>query len=106
MANVPLIDHPTGVIPKLATKYSKKRFGEIVEPAAAANHHSGVLVAMGAIETVAERGWRKLDPRLRFLAIQVSAGEIGCSWCTDFGYYEGIQKGVDPKKVRDVPRWR
>ena len=40
------------------------------------------------------------------LAVQASAGAIGCSWCVDFGYYEGLQRGLDPAKVRDVPRWR
>jgi alkylhydroperoxidase family enzyme len=65
-----------------------------------------VLVAWGALETAAERGWRQLDPHLRWLVVQAAAGRIGCSWCTDFGYYEGVQQGVDPAKVRDVPRWR
>jgi alkylhydroperoxidase family enzyme len=72
----------------------------------AASHHAGVLVAMGALETAVNKGWKRLDPRLRWLAIQASAGEIGCSWCTDFGYYEGMQQGIDPRKVRDVPRFR
>ena len=31
---------------------------------------------------------------------------IGCSWCIDFGYYSGLQEGMDPAKVRDVARWR
>lgn len=106
MANVQLVDKANGLIPKFALRYSRRRFGRVVEPAAAAAHHSGVLVAMGALETAAERGWRRLDPHLRWLAIQASAGEIGCSWCTDYGYYEGMQQGVDPEKVRQVPRWR
>jgi alkylhydroperoxidase family enzyme len=40
------------------------------------------------------------------LALQAAAGEIGCSWCTDFGYYEGMQQGIDPLKVRAVPHFR
>jgi alkylhydroperoxidase family enzyme len=71
----------------------------------AASHHAGVLMAMGAVETAAERGWKRLDPHLRWLAVQGAAGDIGCSWCTDFGYYEGMQQGVDPRKVRDVARF-
>jgi alkylhydroperoxidase family enzyme len=106
MAHVQLITKGRGLIPRLALWYSRRRFGRVVEPASAAAHHSGVLVAMGALETAAERGWRRLDPHLRWLAIQASAGEIGCSWCTDYGYYEGMQQGVDPEKVRQVPRWR
>lgn len=30
----------------------------------------------------------------------------GCSWCVDYGYYESLQRGQDPTKVRDVPIWR
>jgi alkylhydroperoxidase family enzyme len=106
MAYVTLIDRPAGFVAKMAARYSRRRFGQDVEPAMAASHHAGVLIAMGALETAVERGWRRLDPRLRWLAIQASAGEIGCSWCTDYGYYVGMHEGIDPQKVRDVPRYR
>ncbi|MGH9016246.1 MAG: carboxymuconolactone decarboxylase family protein [Acidimicrobiales bacterium] len=105
MAHVTLLERPRGLVAKLAARYSRHRFGRVVEPVMAASHHAGVLVAMGALETAAEKGWTKLDPHLRWLALQASAGEIGCSWCTDFGYYEGMHQGVDPAKVRDVPRY-
>jgi alkylhydroperoxidase family enzyme len=106
MAHVSLVEKPKGLVPKGAFLYAKKRFGRDVEPVAAAAHHSGVLVASGLLETAAERGWRKLDPHLMLLAVQASAGAIGCSWCSDFGYYESLQRGSDPAKVRDVPKWR
>ena len=35
-----------------------------------------------------------------------SAVSIGCSWCVDFGYWETTNRGIDPVKMRDVPRWR
>jgi alkylhydroperoxidase family enzyme len=106
MANVPLVEQPKGFVPRVATAYGRHRFGRDVEPLQAALHHSGVLIAAGLVETAAEKGWKKLDPHLALLAIQASAGAIGCSWCTDFGYYESLQKGQDPAKVRDVPMWR
>ena len=105
MAHVTLIDRPTGLVPRLAARYSRRRFGRDVEPTMAASHHAGVLVAMGALETAVAKGWKRLDPHLRWLAIQAAAGQIGCSWCTDYGYYEGMQQGIDPQKVRDVPRF-
>ena len=105
MATVTLDDRPPGVVAKLALLYSRRRFGQSVDPVLAAAHHTGVLMTWGALETAAEKGWKRLDPRLRWLAVQAAAGEIGCSWCTDYGYYEGMQKGVDPRKVRDVPRF-
>ena len=106
MAHVALSDTADKLIPKIALRYSRRRFGRVVEPVAAAAHHSGVLLAMGALETVAERGWRRLDPTLRWLAIQAAAMQIGCSWCTDYGYYEGLQQGADPAKVRSILQWR
>lgn len=106
MAHVQLTDKADRLIPRVALRYSRRRFGRVVEPVAAAAHHSGVLVAMGALETAAERGWRRLDHDLRWLAIQAVAMEIGCSWCTDYGYYEGMQQGTDPTKVRAVEQWR
>ncbi|MGI8491573.1 MAG: carboxymuconolactone decarboxylase family protein [Acidimicrobiales bacterium] len=105
MAYVPLDPHPKGLVARLALKYSTRRFGRVVEPALAACHHAGVLVAAGAVETAAEKGWRKLDGHLRHLAIQAVSGQIGCSWCIDYGHYEGIQQGIDPRKVRDVGRF-
>jgi alkylhydroperoxidase family enzyme len=106
MAHVPLSEHPSGVVPRLATAYTKHRFGQVVEPLQAAAHHSGVLVAMGALETTAQFGWRKLHPTLRWLAVQATGMQIGCSWCVDYGYFEGMHQGVDPQKVRAVGRWR
>jgi alkylhydroperoxidase family enzyme len=106
VAHVTLVDRPQRWIPRLAFRYVRHRFGAVTEPVSAAAHHSGVLIAWGALETAVERGWRRLDPHLRWLAVQASAGEIGCSWCTDFGYYEGVQQGVEPSKIREVPRWR
>jgi alkylhydroperoxidase family enzyme len=106
MAHVTLIDRPRTIIGRLSSLYSRWRFGRDVEPAMAAAHHSGVLVAMGAIETVAELSWRRLDRNLRWLAVQLASTRIGCSWCVDFGYYETVNGGMDPEKIRQVGRWR
>lgn len=106
MAHVPLIYEPKGVVPRAAAQYSKRRFGQMVEPTAAASHHDGVLIAMGALETAVQKGWKKLDPTLRWLAAEIAAARIGCSWCIDYGYYEGMQEGLDPAKVRAALTWR
>ncbi len=106
MANVTLMERPRGLIARAAWWYSKKNMGQAVEPVRAAALHGGVSFGWGMLEMAAERSWHKLDPKLRWLAVQRTAGTIGCSWCTDFGYYEGMQRGVDPQKVREVARWR
>ncbi len=106
MAHVPLNDEPTGVVNRLAYRYTRRRFGRLVEPTEAAAHHAGVMVAMGTVETAAQLGWKKLDPTLRWLAIQMAAATIGCSWCIDYAYYEGMNGGIDPAKVRSTGQWR
>ena len=106
MAHVPLDHERSGLVPRLARRYTKRRFGRMVEPAAAAAHHSGVLVAMGSLETAVQLGWKKLDPTVRWLALQATSMQIGCSWCVDYGYYEGMSGGVDAAKVRAVAAWR
>jgi alkylhydroperoxidase family enzyme len=106
MAHVPLHDEAQGMIPRLARRYTQRRFGQMVEPTAAASHHSGVLAAMGSLETAVQLGWKKLDPTLRWLAIQATGTKIGCSWCIDYGYFEGMNEGIDPAKVRAAAHWR
>lgn len=106
MAHVPLVETPKGVLRRYAWRYSRKEFGKVVDPVRAAAHHGGVLLAAGVMETAVARRWHTLDQHLRWLATHATAAAIGCSWCIDFGYYEGMRSGLDPQKVRAVPRWR
>ena len=106
MAYLPLVEKPKGVLQRYAFRYSRKQFGKVVEPVQAVAHHSGVTIASGALEMAVARGWHALDPSLRWLAIQATSAAIGCSWCIDYGYYESVQRGADPRKVRDVTRWQ
>jgi alkylhydroperoxidase family enzyme len=101
-----LTQQPSGLVARLAWWYSRRTFGQIVEPTRAVALHRGVAIGFGAIEMTAARTWNRLDPHLRHLAIQCASGAVGCSWCIDYGHYEGIERGIDPGKVRDVPRWR
>jgi alkylhydroperoxidase family enzyme len=106
VAHIELVEQPKGIIQRLSFRYAKRRFGRMVEPMGAAAHHSGVLISMGALETSVQVGLKKLDPGLRWLALQMTAATIGCTWCIDYGYYEGMNEGIDPAKVRAVAVWR
>jgi alkylhydroperoxidase family enzyme len=106
MAHVTLVQQPKGLLQRYAWRYSRKMFGKVVEPVQASAHHSAVLLSSGALETVVAKRWTTLDPHLRWLALQATSMAIGCSWCVDFGYYEGAQAGVPIAKVRAVGRWR
>ena len=105
MARIPL-DTTTRSLPaRLATGYSRRRLGKVADPLAAWAHHRGVMLTLIRLEMRVAR-WRRLDPKLQALAVMPAAARIGCSWCMDFGYWEFHHRGVDPRKLEDVPRWR
>jgi len=106
MPYIALVEEPRGLLGRVSFRWGRRKFGKDVQPLQAAAHHNGLLLASGAVETIAERGWKALDPRLRWLAIQRVSSSIGCSWCIDYGFYLGHQAGVDPAKVVDVSTWR
>jgi AhpD family alkylhydroperoxidase len=104
MARISL-DPPRTVLNRLTAWYSRRRFGIVADPAAAMGHNRKVLVSNARFEMSVER-WNRLDPTLKALAEMASAAGIGCSWCVDFGYWISTNRGVDPVKLREVPRWR
>jgi alkylhydroperoxidase family enzyme len=104
MARIPL-DPPRTLVYRLAEWYSRRTYGAVLDPGAAMAHNPRVLLANARFERSLQR-WDRLDPTLEALAVMASAVTIGCSWCVDFGYWISTNKGVDPAKLRDVPRWR
>lgn len=104
MARIPL-DPPETAVYRLARWYSRRTYGAVLDPGAAMAHNPRVLRTYLRFEQSVAR-WHGLDPTLAVLAQLGASAAIGCSWCIDFGYWEGTQRGVDPRKLRDVPRWR
>ncbi len=91
---------------RLAARFSRRRYGTMLDPVAAMGHNTRVGLAYGLFELQVER-WRKLDHGLKDLAVMASAAAIGCSWCMDFGYWESVMKhDVPAEKIRTVPQWR
>jgi alkylhydroperoxidase family enzyme len=104
MARIPL-DPPRTFVYRLAEWYSRRAYGTVADPLAAMGHNPRVLLTDARFETSLAR-WKRLDPTLKALAVMTAAAAIGCSWCMDFGYWVSVNDGVDPAKLRDVPRWR
>jgi AhpD family alkylhydroperoxidase len=104
MTRIPL-DPPRSPFVRLTEWYCRRRFGAVLDPGAAIAHNGRVLRTYVRHETSLAR-WNRLDPTLKSLAVMAAATTIGCSWCLDFGYWESKERGVDPRKLRELPRWR
>ncbi|SDM95903.1 carboxymuconolactone decarboxylase family protein [Streptomyces wuyuanensis] len=85
--------------------YSNRTYGKVLDPAKALAHNPKVLRSDLRFELAVAK-WNRLDADLKALAVMASAASIGCSWCMDFGHWENQRRGMDVRKVHDVPVWR
>jgi AhpD family alkylhydroperoxidase len=107
MARIPLNVESTGWLGRVAAGVSRRRYGAVLEPLAAAAHQPWVLWANIRNELVVKRRWRSLDPGLRDLAVVASAARLGCAWCMDFGYWKAHSDGtLTESKLEAIPEWR
>lgn len=90
---------------RLAEWYSRRKYGKVPDPIRAVGHHPRVLRDGARFEMRVEK-WHALDPVLQQLALMTSASRIGCSWCTDFGYWLGHERGLPMARLQHVPQWR
>jgi AhpD family alkylhydroperoxidase len=85
--------------------YSRRAYDAVLDPGAAMAHHPQLLRTYLRFERSLAH-WNRLDTTLAAIAQLAAAARIGCSWCLDFGYWESTRRGVEPVKLREVPRWR
>ncbi|GFE22568.1 carboxymuconolactone decarboxylase family protein [Streptomyces nigrescens] len=104
MARISLTPRRTLTL-RLAEWYSRRAYGEVLQPALALGHHPKVLRSYFSFESKVAR-WTALDPKLKLLAEMASAVTIGCSWCVDFGHWHADQLGLPLEKAAKVPDWR
>jgi AhpD family alkylhydroperoxidase len=96
---------PRGVVGKAVTWYSRRTFGDVLDPALVMDHHRRIMFATFGFEGKVAK-WKALDADLKNLAQLAAAGTIGCSWCMDFGYFAAHSSGHSVEKLKEVPRWR
>jgi len=91
---------------RLAAWFSRRRYGTVLDPAAALAHNARVAWSYSTFELQVER-WKRLDSGLKDLAVLAAAASIGCAWCLDFGYWEPLTRhDVLAEKIRAVPSWQ
>lgn len=99
------LNPPRTLINRITAAYSRRTYGKELEPALAFGHSPRALLSYVRFEKSIEK-LHALDRTLKDLAVMAAAHRVGCSWCTDFGYWSSYAAGVDEVKLQDVPRWR
>jgi AhpD family alkylhydroperoxidase len=99
------LDPPRGLVFRIGEWYSKRVYGAVLDPGRAWAHNTKVLLGLTGFERKVAK-WDRLDPVLKELAVMATSVRIGCSWCVDFGYWEGHRIGVPAEKLRAVPEFR
>ena len=102
-ARVPL-SHD-GLLARALSWYSRRTYGQDMEPLQAMLHNRRVVLSLARFETSLAK-WHQLDTDLKELATLAVATQIGCSWCQDFGYYVSRTRGMPAEKLRQVGSWR
>jgi alkylhydroperoxidase family enzyme len=105
MARVSL-DPPRSMTIKFGEWYSRRRYGDVLDPGRVLAHNPRVLKTCMREELSVEK-WKAVPAGLKALAVMSAAATVGCAWCMDFGYWHTMTAGdVEPAKLRDMPRWR
>ncbi|WP_447912915.1 carboxymuconolactone decarboxylase family protein [Microbacterium phyllosphaerae] len=95
----------TGVYGAMVKVFAKKMMGRVPESVGILWNNPAVMKdAMGMGRR--SEGWKELDPELASYAAMAAAATVGCSFCLDFNYFMGHNRGLDEAKIRQVPRWR
>jgi alkylhydroperoxidase family enzyme len=50
--------------------------------------------------------WDAVDESLKSFAHMAVAGQVGCTWCLDVGYFQARNQNLDLTRASQVPRWR
>lgn len=96
---------PRTLLNRFGSWYSRRKYGRVLEPGLAVGHNQKVLLSYVKLERSVAK-WNALDPALKHLAVMATAARINCSWCVDFGHWEGVGLGLPLDKISQVPQWR
>lgn len=103
MPRIPLLpEKDAGLFTRLCYRFSRRRYGVVVEPAAVMGYHPKLLFAVGLAELAMERALTVLPVSLRELAVYRVATRVGCSWCVDFGTLSQRNKGLDIDRLAEI----
>ncbi|HEX3590291.1 MAG TPA: carboxymuconolactone decarboxylase family protein [Pseudonocardiaceae bacterium] len=94
-----------GWVTKLVYRFSRRRFGAVMQPVSVMAQHSRLLVGYVIGETAALRTATVLPASVRELAVYRAATRVGCSWCVDFGTMLMHRQGLDIDRLLHIDEY-
>jgi AhpD family alkylhydroperoxidase len=85
---------------------ARRLYGRTLEPTQVVAHHRPLLVGYSTIALFGDRFSRRVDRRVKELAMLRTSQLIECEWCLDFGSWLASHAGVPDSQLRELSRWR
>lgn len=98
-------EREAGLLGRLAYRFSRRRFGKVVEPLTVTAHHPRLLLGYGLFELALDRS-HLVDESLKQLAALKVAAIVGCEFCIDIGSTLARYSGVTEDQLRDLSNYR
>ena len=98
-------EREAGLLGRLAYRFSRRRFGKVVEPLTVTAHHPRLLLGYGLFELALDRS-HLVDESLKQLAALKVAAIVGCEFCIDIGSTLARYSGVTEDQLHDLSNYR
>ena len=93
-----------GLLGRFAYRFSRCRFGEVMDPLKVMAHHPRLLFGYGMMELALDRS-HLIEEKLKHLAVLKTAAIIGCEFCIDIGSTVARYSGVTEEQLRDLSNY-
>jgi alkylhydroperoxidase family enzyme len=103
IAGVP--DGRGGAVARMSYSYSRRQYGQVMDPIRVYAHHPQILAGYGALEYATLKADR-VPHDLKALAATKAAALAGCEFCIDIASALAADSGVTEDKLRALPDYR
>jgi len=99
----PIIRMTLRIARRKAAQMTGRETEQMIEPLEAFAHAPGLLLGYGMLELATERA-RRVEPRLKELAVLKAATIIECEYCIDIGSSVAHRTGISDEVLLALPR--
>lgn len=103
MARIPAVSpDQAGPLIRLAYRYAKRSWGEVLEPLAVTAHHPKLFVTNLVHQIAARKAASVLPQSVANLAAYRVVCTVGCTWCVDFGALMARLSGTTVAQLEEI----